>query len=43
MTLALGDAVPEDLALLTPAGEKVRLGSVVRGEPTLVIFLRHLG
>jgi hypothetical protein len=43
MALAVGDVVPEDLTLLTPAGERVQTGSVMRGEPTLVIFLRHLG
>lgn len=43
MGLASGERVPEDLSVLTPAGEEVPLGSLLRGMDTLVIFLRHLG
>ena len=43
MALARGDLVPGDLRLLTPAGEEVRLESLLGGGDTLLIFLRHLG
>jgi hypothetical protein len=43
MALAAGDTVPADLPVLTPVGEEVPLGALLRGRDTLVIFLRHLG
>ena len=42
MALALGDPVPGDLPVLTPAGRQVPLGSLLGEEETLAIFLRHL-
>lgn len=39
--VALGERLP-DLSLLTAAGDEVKL-SGLRGEATLLIFLRHLG
>ncbi len=41
MTLGPGDPAP-DAALLDPSGAEVRLGSLLRGEATVTIFLRHL-
>jgi peroxiredoxin len=41
MTLAPGDLLPE-LALTDTAGRTVSLASL-RGEETLIVFLRHLG
>ncbi len=43
MALAAGDHVPQGLPVLTPAGDEVELRSLLSGEATLVIFLRHLG
>lgn len=40
--VALGESLPLDLALLTPDGREVGLGDL-RGQATLLIFLRHLG
>lgn len=40
MALGPGDPLP-DLPLLTPAGEQVSLAAL-RGEATLLVFLRHL-
>lgn len=42
VALALGDPAP-DLPLLEPSGAEVRLGALLRGEATALIFLRHLG
>ncbi len=43
MGLSSGDPVPQELCVVTPAGEEITLGSVLSGTDTLVIFLRHLG
>lgn len=40
MSLARGDRAP-DLTLLRPDGAQTSLGAF-RGEPTVLIFLRHL-
>ena len=40
--VALGDALP-DVALLTADGDTVRLGSIVRDRPAVLILMRHLG
>jgi hypothetical protein len=40
--LAIGDALP-DVALLSPDGDSVALGSIVRGRPAVLILMRHLG
>jgi hypothetical protein len=42
MTLAPGDLLPDVPALSDTAGRTVPL-SALRGEETLIIFLRHLG
>ena len=42
MTLAPGDVLPDVPALSDTAGRTVPL-SALRGEETLIIFLRHLG
>jgi hypothetical protein len=41
VTLGPGDPAP-DVTLLDPAGAEVRFGSLLRGEATATIFLRHL-
>ncbi|CAN5565226.1 hypothetical protein BH20ACT18_BH20ACT18_01550 [soil metagenome] len=42
MPLETGDRIPDELAAVDPAGERVPL-SRLRGEATLLVFLRHLG
>jgi hypothetical protein len=41
VTLEPGDPAP-DVALLDRSGAEVRFGSLLRGEATVAIFLRHL-
>ncbi len=42
MTLQPGQPVPEHLTVLDSRGEEIRLTSL-RGDATLLIYLRHLG
>ena len=42
MALDLGDVLPHDLVVLDSRGRDLRLADL-RGEATLLIFLRHLG
>lgn len=42
MALEPGDDLPADLTVLDSGGAQVRLADL-RGEATLLIYLRHLG